>query len=33
MNTDYRQLNVDERVFIQLALERGAQYDQPGVGA
>ena len=23
MNTDYRHLNVDERVFIQLALERG----------
>src|SRR5450759_1139135 len=23
MNTDYRQLNVDERVFVQLALERG----------
>jgi IS30 family transposase len=23
MDTDYRHLNVDERVFIQLALERG----------
>jgi IS30 family transposase len=26
MNTDYRHLKVDERVFIQLALERGCTW-------